>query len=190
TLEAMDLLVRQGKVRYIGCSTTWAWKVMKALAYSDAKGLARFVSMQNHYNLVYREEEREMIPLCIDQGLGVIPWSPLARGLLARSGQATARLSGDAAMAGQLYDHDGDQAVVEANRKVAKARGVSSAETGLAWLLSRPGVTAPIVGATKLEHLEAAARAVELTLTAEETAALEAPYSPRPIRGWYEGRRS
>ena len=188
TLEALDLLVRQGKVRYVGCSSTWAWKLMKALAYSDAKGLARFVSMQNHYNLVYREEEREMIPLCIDQGVGVIPWSPLARGMLARAkDDATARKAGDASLASQLYDHPSDQAVVEANRKLAAARGVSPAETALAWLLSRPGVTAPIVGATKMEHLEAAVRALELQLTSEEIAALEAPYQSHAVRGWIRG---
>jgi aryl-alcohol dehydrogenase-like predicted oxidoreductase len=185
TLEALDLLVRQGKVRYIGCSSTWAWKLMKALAVSDSRGLARFVSMQNHYNLVYREEEREMIPLCLDQGLGVIPWSPLARGLLARgAGEPTPRVSGDAALAGQLYDHPGDAEVIEANRRVAAARGVTPAETALAWLLSRPGVTAPIVGATRMEHLEAAARALDLVLTPEEIAALEAPYRPHAVRGW------
>jgi aryl-alcohol dehydrogenase-like predicted oxidoreductase len=185
TLEALDLLVRQGKVRYIGSSSTWAWKLMKSLAYSDAKQLARFVSMQNHYNLVYREEEREMLPLCVAEGVGVIPWSPLARGLLARgSGGATARASGDADMAGQLYDHPSDTAVVEANRRVAASRGVSPAESALAWLLSRPGVTAPIIGATKMEHLEAAARALDLELTADEVQTLEAPYQPHAVRGW------
>jgi aryl-alcohol dehydrogenase-like predicted oxidoreductase len=183
TLEALDLLVRQGKVRYIGCSSTWAWKLMKSLAYSDARGLARFVSMQNHYNLVYREEEREMIPLCIDQGVGVIPWSPLARGLLARSGGATARAGSDA-LAHELYDHPGDAAVVEANRRVAAARGVSPAETALAWLLQRPGVTAPIIGATQMEHLEAAVRALDVTLTADEVKVLEEPYQPHGVRGW------
>jgi aryl-alcohol dehydrogenase-like predicted oxidoreductase len=188
TLEALDLLVRQGKVRYVGCSSTWAWKLMKSLAYSDDRRLARFVSMQNHYNLIYREEEREMLPLCIDQGIGVIPWSPLARGLLARTGvEATARASGDAALAGQLYDHPSDADVVEANRRLAAARGVSPAETALAWLLSRPGVTAPIVGATRMEHLEAASRALELELTAEEVAALEEPYLPHAVRGWIRG---
>ncbi len=185
TLEALDLLVRQGKVRYLGCSSTWAWKLMKALAYSDQHHLARFVSMQNHYNLVYREEEREMLPLCIDQGVGVIPWSPLARGRLARTTDGgTARARGDAGLAGQLYDHPADQAVIEANRRVAQARGVSPAETALAWLLSRPGVTAPIIGATQMEHLEAAARALELKLTPEEVAALETPYQPHAVRGW------
>ena len=185
TLDALDLLVKQGKVRYIGASSTYAWKVMKALARSDARGLARFVSMQNHYNLVYREEEREMIPLCLEEGLGVIPWSPLARGLLARpAGDETARKTGDAGMANQLYDHPGDAAVVEANRAVAKSRGVSPAETALAWLLSKPGVTAPIIGATKMEHLEAAVKALDLTLGAEEIAALEKPYQPHAVRGW------
>ncbi|HET9328738.1 MAG TPA: aldo/keto reductase [Candidatus Eisenbacteria bacterium] len=185
TLEALDLLVRQGKVRYIGCSSTWAWKLMKALAYSDAKGIARFVSMQNHYNLVYREEEREMLPLCIEQGVGVIPWSPLARGLLARAKDGgTPRASGDAKLAGQLYDHPSDSAVVEANRKLAAARGVSPAETALAWLLSRPGVVAPIIGATKMEHLEAAVRALDLGLSDEEVKTLEDPYQPHAVRGW------
>jgi aryl-alcohol dehydrogenase-like predicted oxidoreductase len=185
TLEALDLLVRQGKVRYVGASSASAWKIMKALAIADRRDLPRFVSMQNHYNLVYREEEREMIPLCIEEGLGVIPWSPLARGLLVRpAGTETPRREGDAHMAGQLYDHAGDAAVVEANRKVAATRGVSPAETALAWLLSRPAVVAPIIGATKLEHLEQAVKAVDLELTDEEIAALEAPYQPHGVRGW------
>jgi aryl-alcohol dehydrogenase-like predicted oxidoreductase len=192
TLEALDHLVRQGKVRYVGASSTYGWKLMKALAHSERHGLARFVSMQNHYNLLYREEEREMMPLCREEGIAVIPWSPLARGHLARATGAkpdTARASTDQ-LTPQLYDHPGDGEIIAANARIAAARGVSPAETALAWLLSRPGVTAPIVGATELEHLEAAARAVDLTLTADECAALEAPYSPRPIRGWYEGRRS
>ena len=191
TLEALDLLVRQGKVRYIGASTTYAWKLMKALAIGTARGLPRFVSMQNHYNLLYREEEREMIPLCLDEGLGLMPWSPLARGILARppAPAATARSSSDQ-LTPQLYDHPGDLAIVAANATVAAARGVTPAETALAWLLGRPGVTSPIVGVTKLDQLEAAARALTLVLSPEETATLEAPYSPRPIRGWYEGRRS
>ncbi|MGE0551919.1 MAG: aldo/keto reductase [Gemmatimonadales bacterium] len=190
TLEALDLLVRQGKVRYLGASSTYAWKMMKALAVADAHGGSRFVSMQNHYNLLYREEEREMMPLCRDQGIGVIPWSPLARGLLARkpAPAGTARAGSDT-LTPELYDHPGDREIIEANARVAEARGVSPAETALAWLLGRPGVTAPIVGVTKLEQLEAAARALSLSLTEEEVAALEAPYLPRPIRGWYEGRR-
>ncbi|MBX3145278.1 MAG: aldo/keto reductase [Gemmatimonadales bacterium] len=192
TIAALDLLVQQGKVRYVGASTTYAWKLMKALGTADRLGMARFVSMQNHYNLLYREEEREMIPLCLDQGLGVIPWSPLARGLLARSSRdlsTTSRGATDKGQIGQLYDHPDDGAILDANARVAAARGVSPAETALAWLASRPGVTAPIIGATKLEHLESAVRGVALRLTDEEVAALEAPYTPRPIRGWYEGRR-
>jgi aryl-alcohol dehydrogenase-like predicted oxidoreductase len=190
TLEALDLLVQQGKVRYIGASTTYAWKLMKALALSDARGLPRFISMQNHYNLLYREEEREMVPLCLDQGVGMIPWSPLARGMLARSTPSRADTSraGSDNLTSELYDHPSDAAVIEANAKVAAARGVSPAETALAWLLSRPGVVAPIVGATKLPHLESAVRALDLTLTEDEIRALEAPYTPRPMRGWYEGR--
>jgi len=143
--------------------------------------------MQNHYNLVYREEEREMIPLCLEEGLGVIPWSPLARGRLARMTVGTARAEGDASMADSLYDHPGDEAVIEANRAVAAARGVSPAETALAWLLSRPAVTAPIIGATKVEHLETAVKSLDLTLAPEEIAALEAPYQPHAVRGWIRG---
>ncbi|MEO8448619.1 MAG: aldo/keto reductase [Gemmatimonadota bacterium] len=189
-LEALDLLVRQGKVRYIGASSTYAWKLMKAAGIADQRRLPRFISMQNHYNLLYREEEREMVPACLDLGIGMIPWSPLARGLLARGVAAggSARAASDN-LTGQLYDNPGDAAIVEANAKVAAARGVSPAETALAWLLGRPGVVAPIVGATKLEHLDTAIKALDLELTSDEIAQLEAPYSPRPIRGWYEGRR-
>ncbi len=192
TLAALDWLVSQGKVRYLGASTTYAWKLMQALALSDQRGWARFVSMQNHYNLLYREEEREMVALCLDQGIGMIPWSPLARGLLARGpnhGPTTAR-GGSDQLTGQLYDHPGDEAIIAANAAVAAARGVSPAETALSWVLSRPGVSAPIIGVTKLEQLESAARAVELRLTPDECATLESPYTPRPLRGWYEGRRS
>ena len=182
TLGALDLLVTQGKVRYLGACSTTAWQLAKALYLADARGLARFVSMQNHYNLVYREEEREMLPLCGDEGLGVIPWSPLARGRLAGAG-ATARASSDT-FTSQLYDHPADAAVIAANAAVAAARGVSPAQTALAWLLSQPQVSAPIVGATKLEHLDSAVAAIDLTLTADERAALEAPYQPHPVRGW------
>jgi aryl-alcohol dehydrogenase-like predicted oxidoreductase len=189
TLEALDLLVRQGKVRYVGASSTYAWKLMKALSIADRRGLPRIVSMQNHYNLLYREEEREMIPLCLEEGIGTTPWSPLARGMLARAKPAkTARGTSDTLTA-ELYDHPGDGAIITANARVAAARGVTPAETALAWLLSRPAVTAPIVGVTRLEHLDVAVRALDLDLSAEECAALEAPYAPRPIRGWYEGRR-
>lgn len=192
TLAALDHLVRQGKVLYLGASSMYAWQLMKALSVSERAGWARFVSMQNHYNLVYREEEREMLPLCVDQGIGVIPWSPLARGLLgggrARGSHASSlRDDGDGVLADQLYDHPADWDVVEATVRVARARGVQPAQVALAWLLSRPAVVAPIVGATKLEQLDAAVAAVDLTLSAEECAALEAPYQPHPVRGWMDG---
>ena len=138
--------------------------------------------MQNHYNLLYREEEREMMPLCVEEGLGSIPWSPLARGLLARVPDASTGRSGTDPLVARLYDHPGDEAVVEANRKVAFARGVSPAETALAWLLSKPGVVAPIIGATKLEHLETAVRALDLKLADAEIQELEAPYQPHAVR--------
>jgi aryl-alcohol dehydrogenase-like predicted oxidoreductase len=189
TLEALDLLVKQGKVRYLGASSGAAWRFQKALDLADARGLTRFVSMQDHYNLVYREEEREMIPLCLEEGIGVLPWSPLARGLLAGTRatpadrEATARAASDD-YARQLYDHPSDGDVVDAVRSVAAARGVPMARVALAWLLSRPGVTAPIVGATKLPHLDEALAALDLELTPAETAALEAPYRPHAVRGF------
>ncbi|MGE5687337.1 MAG: aldo/keto reductase [Gemmatimonadota bacterium] len=190
TLAALDHLVQAGKVRYLGASSGYAWTMALALAASERHGWARFVSMQNHYNLLYREEEREMIPLCLHEGVGVIPWSPLARGLLARPRPADAKVgSGGTARAASdtysphLYDTPGDWDVVDAVERVAKLRGATMAEVALAWLLGRPGVSAPIVGATKLEHLEAALRAVNLVLTAEEGAALEAPYLPHAVRG-------
>jgi aryl-alcohol dehydrogenase-like predicted oxidoreductase len=188
TLSALDQLVRQGKVRYLGASSMYAWQFARALGLSERKGWERFVSMQNHYNLVYREEEREMLPLCAAEGIGVIPWSPLARGLLTGSRkskqdrESTARASTDA-FAGALYDHPSDWDVVEAVKRVAAARGNSMAEVSLAWLLSKPMVTAPIVGATKLDHLDAAIRAVDVQLTAEEIQALEEPYKPHAVRG-------
>jgi 1-deoxyxylulose-5-phosphate synthase len=192
TLAALDQLVRQGKVLYLGASSMYAWQLMKALSVAERNGWARFVSMQNHYNLVYREEEREMLPLCLDQGLGVIPWSPLARGLLGgnrtRGGHGMSlRDDGDGVLADQLYDHPSDWDVVDATVRVAAKRGVQPAQVALAWLLSRPGVTAPIVGTTKLEQLDAAVAAVDLGLTPEECAELEAPYRPHPVRGWLDG---
>lgn len=192
-LGALDHLVHAGKVRYIGASTMYAWQLMKMLSISERNGWARFVSMQPHYNLVYREEEREMIPLCLDQGLGVLPWSPLARGMLTGSRTrgahaATARDAGDAVLADQLYDTPSDWDVVDATLRVASARGVPPAQVALAWVLARPGVTAPIIGATKMQHLEDAVAAVDLTLTAEEVAALEAPYQPHACKGWFDGQ--
>ena len=194
TLAALDQLVRDGKVLYIGASSTYAWELMKALSISERNGWAKFVSMQNHYNLVYREEEREMIPLCEDQGLGVIPWSPLARGMLGgnRTREAhdtSPRDEGDGSMADQLYDDPSDWDVVEATVRVAERRGVQPAQVALAWLLSRPAVTAPIVGTTKLEQLDAAAAAVDIELTQDECAELEAPYQPHGVRGWLDGQR-
>lgn len=183
TLEALHDVVKAGKVRYLGASSMWAWQFAKALYLADLHGWTRFVSMQNHYNLLYREEEREMLPLCLDQGVGVIPWSPLARGRLARPwDEATAR-SGTDAFGARLYG-DGDKAVVERVVDIAAARGVPPAQVALAWLLARPGVTAPIVGATKPHHLEDAVAALTLELTAEEVGRLEEPYRPHRVAGF------
>jgi len=187
TLRALDWLVQQGKVRYLGASSTTAWELMRALSVSERRGWARFVSMQGHYNLLYREEEREMLPLCDAEGLGVIPWSPLARGLLAgaRKGpkdhQSTTRAGSDG-FADRLYDHPADWEVVEAVRAVAEGRGVPMAQVALAWLLQRPQVTAPIIGATKIVHLDDAVGALKVKLTDAEIAALEAPYVPHAVK--------
>jgi aryl-alcohol dehydrogenase-like predicted oxidoreductase len=186
TLAALDHLVHQGKVRYIGASSGYAWQMARALSASEKHGWARFISMQNHYNLVYREEEREMLPLCIEEGIGIIPWSPLARGRLARTtpspSSGTTRADSDS-YAVDLYDSPTDQKVIEAGRKVAKEIGVAPSEVALAWLLQKPGVSAPIVGATKIEHLESAVRALDVKLTAEHVRALEEPYQPHAVRG-------
>ena len=194
TLAALDQLVRDGKVLHLGASSMYAWQLMKALSLSERNGWAKFVAMQNHYNLVYREEEREMIPLCEDQGLGVIPWSPLARGMLGGNRKrdehdTSARDEGDAGMADKLYDHPSDWDVVDATVRVAEQRGVQPAQVALAWLLSRPSVTAPIVGTTKLEQLDAAAEAVDIELSDDECAELEASYEPHGVRGWLDGPR-
>jgi len=186
TMAALDDVVRAGKARYIGASSMYAWQFAKAQQLATAAGSSRFVSMQNHYNLVYREEEREMLPLCLDQGIGVIPWSPLARGLLAGSrerggGRSTVR-SGSDPLADRMYD-DADFEVVNVVRKVAGERDTTPAQVALAWLLGRPAVTAPIVGATKLRHLEDALAAVDLTLGADEIERLEAPYRPHQVIG-------
>jgi aryl-alcohol dehydrogenase-like predicted oxidoreductase len=187
TLAALDWLVQQGKVRYIGASSGYAWQLAQALAASDRRGWARFVSMQNHYNLVYREEEREMIPLCEAEGLGVLPWSPLARGLLARPRPGkgfgdTKRADADG-YTKTLYDSETDWNVVDAVQTVAGARGAPAAAVALAWLLARPSVTAPIVGATKLEQLDVAVQSLAVKLTPEECRALEAPYRPHVVKG-------
>ncbi len=182
TLEALNDVVRAGKARYIGASSMWAWQFAKALHTSEAHGWARFVSMQNHYNLLYREEEREMLPLCRDEGIGVIPWSPLARGRLTRPwNTSSARSETDAF--GQMLYLDSDRTIVEAVASVADGRGLPPAQVALAWLLSRPGVDAPIVGATKMQHLDDAIGAVDVTLSAEEIERLEAPYTPHEVAG-------
>jgi aryl-alcohol dehydrogenase-like predicted oxidoreductase len=188
-LSALDLLVRQGKVRYIGASSTAAWKFAQALSASERHGWARFVTMQNHYNLVYREEEREMIPLCEAEGVALITWSPLARGLLAgtrispKDAESTRRAQSDE-IARKLYDQPGDQEVIDAVRKVAAQRGISPAQIALAWLLSKPAVAAPIIGATKMEHLDDAVAALSVELSAQEIQQLEAPYRPHAVRGF------
>jgi len=186
-LAALDHLVTQGKVRYIGASSMYAWQFQRLLSLSEQNGWARFVSMQNHYNLVYREEEREMLPLCEDQGVAVIPWSPLARGMLAgtrsKLGDSSTSRSSSDGLDQILYDQPSDWEVVEAVKSVAAERGEPAARVALAWLMSRPAVTAPIVGATKLRHLDDAIAAVELELSAEEIAALEAPYKAHPVKG-------
>jgi 1-deoxyxylulose-5-phosphate synthase len=186
TMQALDDVVRAGKARYIGASSMFAWQFAKAQHTADAGGWTRFVSMQDYYNLLYREEEREMIPLCQDQGVGVIPWSPLARGVLAgnrtRDGERrTTRASSDA-FADTLYS-EADFDVVDRVAEVAAKRGVPAAQVALAWLMHRPGVTAPIVGATKPGHLQDALAAEELELSEEEMRRLEEPYVPHPVLG-------
>ncbi|TKK87222.1 aldo/keto reductase [Herbidospora galbida] len=176
TMDALGELVREGKVRYLGASSMYAWQFAKAQHVATTK----FVSMQPHYNLLYREEEREMIPLCLDQGVGVIPWSPLARGRLAGK-RATTRSENDR-LAAMLYT-EADDAVVAAAEEVAAARGLPVAQIALAWLMSRPGVTAPIVGATRADHVDDAVAAAEVKLDEDEVARLEAPYRPHPVLG-------
>jgi aryl-alcohol dehydrogenase-like predicted oxidoreductase len=190
TLEALNSLVTAGKVRFIGASSGWAWRLMKALSISERNGWAKFASMQNHYNALYREEEREMMPLCVSEGVGVIPWSPLARGLLTRPRPAAGSVkTADSARSAidaysvELYEGTAQWDIVDAVDAVARKRGVPMAQVGLAWLLARPGVTAPIIGATKLGHLEAAVAAVDLTLSAEEIAAIDAPYRAQSVKG-------
>jgi aryl-alcohol dehydrogenase (NADP+) len=182
TLEALDDVVRAGKARYIGASSMWAWQFAKALAVSDAHGWSRFVSMQNHYNLLYREEEREMLPLCRDQGIGVIPWSPLARGRLTRPWDATTARSETDAFGKMLYREE-DRIVVEAVSEVAAARDVSPAQVALAWIMAKPGITAPIIGATTMAHLDDAIAALDLELTGDEIDRLEASYFPHQVAG-------
>jgi 1-deoxyxylulose-5-phosphate synthase len=185
TLRALDDIVRAGKARYIGASSMAAWQFSKALYTSELNGLAKFVSMQPQYNLIYREEEREMLPLCEDQGIGVIPWSPLARGFLAGNrktqGDISARAQTDA-FSKHLYYRDDDFAVVDRLTEVAKARSSSNIKVALAWVLSKPIVTAPIVGATQLHHLDDAVDALNVKLSVEEVRLLEEPYRPHGVR--------
>ena len=187
TMEALHDVVKAGKARYIGASSMFAWQFAKAQYTADANGWTRFVSMQNHYNLVYREEEREMIPLCIDQGVGLIPWSPLARGFLAgnraRSGGGeTARAQSDD-YADSMYFRDEDFVVAERAQEIAKEHDATSSQIALAWMLGKPYITAPIIGASKMPHLEQAIAALDIQLTEDEVAALEEAYQPHPILG-------
>jgi aryl-alcohol dehydrogenase (NADP+) len=185
TLEALDDVVRSGKALYVGASSMFAWQLAKMLHVAESRGWSRFVSMQNHYNLVYREEEREMIPLCLDQGVAVIPWSPLARGFLAgnrnrqKSGETERAQTDDIAQ--RLYYADSDFEVLDHVIDLAKRRGVKPAQIALAWMLHKPGITSPIIGASKMEHLEEALAALEISLSAEEIKFLEEPYKPHAV---------
>ena len=187
TMEALHDVVKAGKARYIGASSMFAWQFSKAQYTAQSHGWTRFVSMQNHYNLVYREEEREMIPLCLDQGVGLIPWSPMARGFFAGDrkpggGGETARGKNDP-FAEQLYFRDEDFTVAERVAEVAKERGVSGSQIALAWMLNKPHITAPIIGTTKMAHLEQAIAALDIKLSDEEMKRLEEPYIPHPVLG-------
>jgi aryl-alcohol dehydrogenase (NADP+) len=187
TLEALHAVVQAGKALYVGASSMYAWQFAKMLYKADELGLTRFVSMQNHYNLVYREEEREMIPLCREEGIGIVPWSPVARGFLA--GNRNARDFGETLrartddFAHRLYYNESDFTVVDRVTEIAKRRGVSNAQIAIAWMLARPGITAPIIGASKMHHLEDAIRACDLTLSDDEIRELNEPYQPHPVLG-------
>ena len=184
TLLALHDVVRAGKARYIGASSMWAWQFATALQLAERNGWTRFVSMQNHYNLVYREEEREMLPLCEAEGIGVIPWSPLARGFLAgnRRDKADTERARTDDIAHRLYYAESDFRIVDQVAALARERGVSSAQVALAWVLSKPGITAPIVGASKMEQLDQAVAALDITLSAEDLRRLEEPYEPHTVR--------
>lgn len=187
TLEALHDLVKSGKVRYIGASSMFAYQLSKSLYLADLRGWTRFVSMQNHYNLVYREEEREMNKLCLEEGVGLIPWSPLARGFLA--GNRTRQKSDDTLrsksdeFAHEMYYTDNDFEIVERASELAEKHGVTTAQIALAWMLHKPNIVAPIIGATKMPHLEQAVAALDIELSAEEIESLEAPYQPHPVLG-------
>lgn len=187
TMSALNDVVRAGKARYLGASSMYAWQLAKAQYAAERHGWTRFISMQNHYNLVYREEEREMIPFCLEQGVGLIPWSPLARGFLAgnrrpdRSGETT-RSKNDP-FANELYFRDSDFKIVDRVTELAEKRGVKPMQIALAWILNKPGVAAPIIGATKIQHLDEAIAALEAKLSMDEMKFLEEPYQPHPVLG-------
>ena len=183
TMEALHDVVKAGKALYIGASSMWAWQFAKAQHVAEQHGWTKFVTMQNHYNLVYREEEREMLPLCIDQGVGVIPWSPLARGLLTRDVSSNTSRSETDEFGKTLYGTANTE-IIERVAEIAAQRGVSRAQIALAWVAHHPAVTAPIVGATKQHHLDDAIASIDIVLTDEEVRALEAPYTPQPVSGF------
>jgi aryl-alcohol dehydrogenase (NADP+) len=187
TMDALNDVVRAGKARYIGASSMYAWQFAKAQYTAQSLGKTRFVSMQNHYNLVYREEEREMIPLCLDQGVGLIPWSPMARGFFAgnrkRGGGGETVRAGNDPFADGLYFREADFTVAERAAEVAKAHGVTGSQVALAWLLNKPHIAAPIIGATKMDHLEQAIAALDIQLSDEDVKRLEEPYQPHPVLG-------
>jgi aryl-alcohol dehydrogenase (NADP+) len=182
TVEALHDVVKAGKARYVGASSMWAWQFHKALHVADQHGWTRFATMQNHYNLLYREEEREMLPLCADQGIGVIPWSPLARGKVTRDWDATTARSETDEFGRSLY-RDEDKAIVDRVAEIAESRGITRAQVALAWMLANPAVHSPIIGATKPNHLEEAIAAVDIELSDKEIAQLEEPYRPHEVAG-------
>jgi 1-deoxyxylulose-5-phosphate synthase len=188
TMEALHDVVKAGKARYIGASSMFVWQFAQMQYIADARGLTRFATMQNHYNIIYREEEREMIPFCIDEGVGIIPWSPLARGFVAgnrsrteKTGETSRAQTDDYAQ--KLYYQPSDYDVVDRITEIARQRGVSNAQVALSWLLHQPGVTAPIVGASKINHLDDLVHAVDLELSTEEIKSLNDPYKPHPVLG-------
>jgi aryl-alcohol dehydrogenase-like predicted oxidoreductase len=182
TMEALHDVVKAGKARYIGASSMWAWQFAKAQHIAERHGWTRFVSMQNHYNLLYREEEREMLPLCLDQGVGVIPWSPLGRGRLTRPAEvATDRTTKDLYL--QTLYHSADHDIIDRVAALAARRGLTMAQVALAWVAGNPAVSAPIVGVTKIEHLADALVGIDVELSDDERAELEAPYTPQPVQG-------
>ena len=187
TMQALHDLVRSGRVRYLGASSMFAWQFAKAQRVAEVHGLTKFISMQNHYNLIYREEEREMMPQCMDMGVGVIPWSPLARGMLAgnrsKDGQKLTKRAETDSISDALYTHPSDWAVIENLNAMAAARGVSAATVALAWVLSKPFISAPIIGASKMNHLEDALAAVDFKLSLDEIQQLESHYEPHVISG-------